>query len=78
MWKEGVRIYDTPGVPNNFPRERHLNFYFYLCEMLWDTLKTIINNPFKESFYGKRKRKEKQLMFWQFLSFSIKVMSKLS
>ena len=20
MWKEGVRIYDTPGVPNNFSR----------------------------------------------------------
>ena len=19
MWKEGVRIYDTPGVSNNFP-----------------------------------------------------------
>ena len=20
MWEEGVRIYDTPGVPNNFPK----------------------------------------------------------
>ena len=23
MWEEGVRIYDTPGVPNNFPSTKH-------------------------------------------------------
>ena len=21
MWEEGVHIYDTPGIPNNFPLE---------------------------------------------------------
>ena len=26
MWEEGVRIYDTPGVPNNFPALIGLNF----------------------------------------------------
>ena len=30
--------------------------------MLTDALRTMINNPFKESFYEKRKKK-KQLMF---------------
>ena len=30
--------------------------------MLTDALRVMVNNPFKESFYGKRKRK-KQLMF---------------
>ena len=23
MWEEGAYIYDTPGVPNNFPFEKH-------------------------------------------------------
>ena len=27
MWEEGVHIYDTPGVPNNFP-QWHLEFFF--------------------------------------------------
>ena len=29
--------------------------------MLTNTLKVMVKNPFKESFYGKRKKK---LMFW--------------
>ena len=35
----------------------------YICwEMLMDALRVTVNNPFKESFYGKREKK-KQLMF---------------
>ena len=39
MWEEGVRIYDTPGVPNNFPFYNYVNttktgptssFYYYI------------------------------------------------
>ena len=44
--------------------------------MLTNVLRTFVNNPVKKSFYGKRKKK--QLIFLQFFSFSIKVMSKLS
>ena len=40
--------------------------------MLTAALKTMINNLFKESFYGKKK-----LIFWQFFSFLIKVVSEL-
>ena len=36
----------------------------------------LVKNLIKESFYGKRKKK--QLIFWLFISFPIKVMSKLS
>ena len=39
-----------------------------------DALKAMVNNPFKESFYGKKK----QLMFLQLFSFPIKVVSKHS
>ena len=39
-------------------------------------LRALVKNLVKESFYGKRKKK--QLIFWQFFSFPIKVMSKLS
>ena len=28
-----------------------------------DAFRALVNNPFKESFYGKRKKKKKQLMF---------------
>ena len=45
--------------------------------MLTSALRALVNNLVKESFYGKRKKK-KQLIFWQFFSFPIKVMSKLS
>ena len=38
------------------------------------SLKVMINNTFKESFYEKKK----QLIFWQLFSFFIKVVSKLS
>ena len=31
--------------------------------MLTNVLRVLVNNPFKESFYGKRKGKKKQLMF---------------
>ena len=44
--------------------------------MLMDFLRVIINNPFKENFMEKLKKK--QLIFWQFFSFPIKVISKLS
>ena len=37
-----------------------------------NVLKVIDNNSFKESFYGKKK---KQLIFWQFFLFLIKIMS---
>ena len=47
-----------------------------LWEMLTSALRALVNNPVKENFYWKRKKK--QLMFWEFFSFSIKVMSKLS
>ena len=33
-----------------------LNFFIYLREMLTNVLRALINNPFKESFYGKRKK----------------------
>ena len=50
------------------------------CERLlffvWEML-TEANNPFKESFYGKRKKK-KELTFWQLFSFPIKMVSKFS
>ena len=36
---------------------------------------TLVKNLTKESFYGKRKKK--QLIFWQSFSFLIKVMSKI-
>ena len=39
-------------------------------------LRALVKNPIKESFYGESKKK-KQLMFWQFFSFPIKVMSPL-
>ena len=35
--------------------------------------RVLVNNPVKENFYGKRKKK--QLIFWQFFLFPIKVMS---
>ena len=44
--------------------------------MLMGALRALVNNSVKESFYGKRKKK-KQLTFWQLFSFLIKVMSKL-
>ena len=31
--------------------------------MLTDVLRVLVYNPFKEMFYGKRKKKKKQLMF---------------
>ena len=34
-----------------------LNYHFLVREMLIDVLRVMINNPFKESFYGKRKKK---------------------
>ena len=50
-----------------------INMMICLREMLMDTLREMINNIFKESFYGKKK-----LMFWQIFSFPIKVVTKLS
>ena len=44
--------------------------------MLTSALRALVKNPIKKNFYGKRKKK--QLMFCQFFSFSIKVMSKRS
>ena len=41
-------------------------------------LRALVKNPVKESFYGKRKKKKKQLMFSQIFSFPIKLMSKIS
>ena len=35
--------------------------------------RVLVNNPVKENFYGKRKKK-KPLIFWQFFLFPIKVM----
>ena len=44
MWEERARIYDTPGVPNNFPhdtyiegserdrRETFIHIYFHIIE----------------------------------------------
>ena len=37
--------------------------------MLTDTLRVMVNNQFKKSFYEKKKKK-KQLMFWAVLSFT--------
>ena len=45
---------------------------FIKMKMLTNDLRALINNLFKENFYGKKK-----LIFWQFF-FSIKVVSKLS
>ena len=42
-------------------------------EILTSVLRALIKNLVKESFYGKRKKK--QLIFRQFFSFPIKVMS---
>ena len=39
-------------------------------EMLTSVLRALVKNPIKESFYGKRKKK--QLMFWQFFLISHK------
>ena len=37
---------------------------FYKREVLMDALRVIINNPFNERFYGKRKKtKKKKLIF---------------
>ena len=41
--------------------------------MLTNALRILVNNPIKESFYEKKK-----LMFWQFYSFPMKVLSKIS
>ena len=43
--------------------------------MLTNDFRTVVNNQFKEIFYGERKKK---LIFWQFFLFLINVMSKLS
>ena len=32
-------------------------------EMLTNALRALVNNLFKENFYGKRKKKKKQLIF---------------
>ena len=40
-------------------RERGILFGIYMCvcvEMLTDILRSMVNNPFKESFYRKRKK----------------------
>ena len=39
---------------------------FIIREMLTSALRALVNNPFKESFYGKWKKKS---IFWQFSSF---------
>ena len=52
-----------------------LHLHNYIGKRLQVLHWTLVNNPIKESFYEKRKKK---LMFWQFFSFPIKVMSKLS
>ena len=44
-------------------------------EILTSVLRALIKNLVKESFYGKRKKK---LIFRQFFSFPIKVMSNFS
>ena len=48
--------------------------FFFFKKRLIDALRIMVNNPFKESLYGKKKK----LIFWQFFPFSIKVVSKLS
>ena len=55
-----------------------INYIIYFREMLTSAFRVLIKNPVKESFYGKRKKKKKQLMFSQLFSFPIKVMSKIS
>ena len=44
--------------------------------MLTSALRALVNNPYKESFYGKWKKKK--LIFWKFFSFYIKVVLKIS
>ena len=34
----------------------YLNIIIIIREMLTDALRVMVNNPFKESFYGKRKK----------------------
>ena len=44
MWEEGVRIYGTPGVPNNFPSWWTLIYCFFL----WEEKKKISQNKLRE------------------------------
>ena len=55
--------------------EIYLNF---LWKILTNTLKTLVNNPFKYNFYGKKKKKKKAInVLTVFFLFIIKMMSKL-
>ena len=56
-------------------REKEKELRISLRVMLTSVLKALIKNLVKENFY---KKKKKQLIFWQFFSFSVKVMSKFS
>ena len=49
--------------------------YIKLWKMLTNALRALVNNPFKESFYEKKKKK-KTINILTFFSFLIKVMSK--
>ena len=54
MCEEGITfpIRDLEWI-NNYIKQIHL----YLREILTNALRTMVNNPFKESFYRKRKKK---------------------
>ena len=54
--------------------EIYLNF---LWKILTNTLKTLVNNPFKYNFYGKKKKKKAINVLTVFFLFIIKMMSKL-
>ena len=54
------------------------NIGYVKWEMLMNALRTLVNNPFKESFYEKRKKKVINILIVFFFSFFIKIVSKLS
>ena len=49
-------VQSGPGLPNSLTP--HPLFYIYFRETQMSVLRTLINNPFKESFYGKWKKKK--------------------
>ena len=55
MWEEEVRIYDTPGVPNNFPNlEKCYTQNIITTNSKWQLLQAVIGRQ-KSNFCGKFK-----------------------
>ena len=82
MWEERVHIYGISGVHNNLSMLIDVlrAIVNKLWEMLTSALRVLVNNPFKESFYGKWKKKVINILiaFFIFYKNDIKIFLKMN